>query len=261
MPTPADSPIAALRSGHDDLLAIVAALSADDLRRPSVATEWDLSQVLGHLGSGAVIGLGALEAGLAGEANPGMEFNRQVWARWDAMDADQRAAEFVPANTALVEKYESLDDATRESLRIDLGFLPAPVDVATAVRFRLNEFALHSWDVRATLDPSATVRAEAVPELLDQIGALLGWIGKADRLGRAASLAVTLTDPDRSFGLLIGDGVALGEVPAAPDGALTLPAEAWLRLLTGRLRAEHTPDAVTTSGVSLDELRAVFPGF
>jgi uncharacterized protein (TIGR03083 family) len=263
MPTSADATVSALRTGHDDLLDVVRGLSPDDLRRQSVANEWDVSQVLSHLGSGAVISLAALEASLEGRPNPGTDFNKDVWARWDAMGPYERAAEFVPANTALVERYEGLDDATRESLRVDLGFLPQPIPVAAAGNFRLSEFALHSWDVRATFDPAATVRPEAVAPLQDHVGGLLGWIAAPEALGgRSVTVAVTTSDPDRTLGLSLGEGASLGEVPAAPDATLTLPAEAWLRLLTGRLRPEHTPDGVRADGdVDLDTLRRVFPGF
>jgi len=258
----ADATIDALRSGHDDLVGVVRSLSPDDLTRPSVATEWDLSQVISHLGSGAVIGLGALEAALAGDPPPGTDVNKAVWARWDAMSPQERADGFVAANTGLVERYEGLDAATRESLRVDLGFLPEPIDVASAGRFRLNEFALHSWDVRASFDPVAAVRPEAVPPLLEHVGGLLGWIGKADRLGRPATVRVTTSDPERVLGLSIADGVTLGDAPDDADATLDLPAEAFLRLVTGRLRPEHTPAGVTTSGsVDLDDLRRVFPGF
>ena len=41
---------------------------------------------------------------------------------------------------------------------------------------------------------------------------------------------------------------------------LTLPAEAFVRLIYGRLDADHTPP-VKNAGVELDELRPIFPGF
>lgn len=263
MPTLADTTISALRSGHDDLADLVAGLSADDLALTSGATQWDLSQVLSHLGSGAVIGLAALDASQAGDPNPGNDFNKSVWARWDAMSAQERADGFIENNSALTERYEALDAATREGLRVDLGFLPQPVDVATAAGFRLSELALHSWDARVTFDPGATVRPEAYPLLLDSVGMRLGWIGHAEALdGRTATLHVTTADPSRDFGLTIADGVRLGAVPDAADGTLSLPAEAWLRLVSGRLRSEHTPPSVEVTGpVSLDTLRAVFPGY
>lgn len=263
MPTIADATISALRSGHDDLAELVTGLSADDLARTSGSTEWDVSQVLSHLGSGAVIGLATLDASQAGDPNPGNGFNQSVWARWNAMSAQERADGFLESNAALTERYGGLDDATRASLQVDMGFLPQPVDVATAAGFRLNELAVHSWDARVPFDPSATVRPEAYPLLLDRLAMTLGWVGHAEALdGRTATLHVTTTDPDRDFGLTVADGVRMGEVPDAADGTLRLPAEAWLRLVSGRLRPEHTPATVEVTGtVDLDSLRAVFPGY
>jgi len=263
MTSTADATIEALRTGHDDLAALVASLTPEQLTGPSAASDWDLSQVLSHLGSGAVIALAGLEAALAGNGNPGPEFNKSVWARWDAMTPQQRADGFVAASLGLVQRYESLDADTRATLKIDMGFLPEPVDVATAAGFRLNEFALHSWDVRVVFDPAATIRPEATPLLLDRVGFLLGWIAKPAALeGRRAALRVQLTGPERGFGLTLGESVSLGDAPGEPDGVLTAPAEAWLRLATGRLAPQHTPAEVELTGpVDLDTLRRVFPGF
>jgi uncharacterized protein (TIGR03083 family) len=262
--SPADQTIAALRSGHDDLAARVRAMRPDDLTGPSGAGEWDISQVISHLGSGAEIGLATLDAALGRAGAPDGDFNKGVWARWDAMTPAERAEGFPRADEELVDRYESLDAATRSDLRIDLGFLPQPVDVATAAGFRLMEFALHAWDVEVGSDPGATVAPEAVPLLLDRLGSLLGFVARPDALaGRRATLAVTLTDPDRSFGLDLGDTVTLTDTPARPDGVLRAPAEAWVRLATGRLAPEHTPATVTLTGgpFDLNDLRRVFPGF
>ena len=260
----ADQVINALQSGHDDLAPLIAALTTDQLGGPSAATEWSIAQVLSHLGSGAVIALATLDAALEGHPNPGGEANQVVWARWNAMEPQQQADEFVVADTALLARYDSIDAATRSSLQVDLGFLPAPVSLATAARFRLNEFALHSWDVRVALDPSATVRPEAVPLLLDQVVLMLGWLAKPAALqGRSVQLRVDLRDPASSFGLTLAEaGCGIGEAPEAPDGVLTLPAEAWLRLVYGRLSSDHTPADVTVDGdLTLETLRQVFPGF
>jgi len=263
MTTLADQTIAALRSGHDELAALVRDLDPKDLIRPSGASEWQVSQVLSHLGSGAEINLAGLNVALSGAPALDSEFNKGVWARWDAMPPVEHADGFLEANQRLVEQYESLDADARESLRIDLGFLPEPVDIATASGFRLTEFALHQWDVEVSLNRYATVAPEAVPLLLDRAGFMLGWIGKPDALaGRQATLALRLSDPDRSLGLRLSDRVELTDVPEQPHGELVAPAEVWLRLATGRLAPEHTPDGVTVTGrVSLDDLRRVFPGF
>jgi len=260
----ANQAITALRTGHSELAALVGGLSPDDLTRTSGAAKWDISQVLSHLGSGAEITLVTLEAALENVGSPGIEFNQTVWARWNAMAPTERAASFLRANEAVVQRFETLDDSTKDQLRIDLGFLPQPVDVATAATLRLSEFALHTWDVKIAFDPAAVLATEAVPLLLDQLSMLIGFLGHADVLdGRATTLAVHTIAPDRSFGLDLHDTVCLVDTPQEPGGVLSTPAEAWLRLTAGRLAPQHTPPSVQLTGdtLTLDDLRRVFPGF
>lgn len=260
----ADAVVAALRSGHDGLAALVTRFSDDDLAKPSAAAEWDISQVLSHLGSGAEIGQATLNAALGdGQPNGGMDFARSVWARWDAAGRRERADGFLRENAALTELYESL--APRDDLRIDMGFLPAPVDLATAGRFRLTELTLHSWDVRAGFDPAATLAPEAVAHLAPAVGQMLGMIGRPEPLnGAKAVIRVTTTDPGSVLALRLGDQISVGsgDVPVQADGELALPAEAWVRLVTGRLGPAYTPAGVTATGAAdLDLLRKVFPGY
>jgi uncharacterized protein (TIGR03083 family) len=260
----ADQTIKALRSGHDDLAAMVRGFTADDLARRSGASDWDVSQVLSHLGSGAEIGLAALEGALDGSGNPSGDFNQSVWARWDDMSREERAEAFAEANDRALRRFEGLDEQTRENLRIDLGFLPAPVDVTTAAGMRLNEYAHHAWDVRAAFDPKATLAPEAVSLLFEQASMLIGFTGRSDAIeGRPVTIEVHTTAPDRSFGLAVNDKVSVVETAGSPGGVLNAPAEWWLRLATGRHAPEYTPDTVTFTSetITLDDLRRVFPGF
>ncbi|GAA4623417.1 maleylpyruvate isomerase family mycothiol-dependent enzyme [Actinoallomurus vinaceus] len=275
----ADRNIEALRTGHDLLAARVRGFGEADLTRPSGASEWDVSQVLSHLGSGAEIFLAVLDGALSGEGHPGGEFAQTVWARWDAMSPTERAEAFVRSNDVLVTRYEELDAATRKELRIDMGFMPVPVDVATATGLRLSEFTHHTWDIEVAFDPGATLSPEGTDLLIDHAGMLVGFLGKADALGgRQVTLAIRTTAPEREFGLDVRDPVALAErgsdqetrpavalveSPDRPDGVLTAPGEWWLRLVTGRHAPAHTPDSValTSDAITLDDLRRVFPGF
>jgi uncharacterized protein (TIGR03083 family) len=260
----ADATIAALRSGFDELATLVSGLGNDELANPTGASEWDVSQVLSHLGSGAEIAQNTLQVALEGKPNPGIDFNRTIWARYDGASRRERADWFLRANEALTQSYESLNEETRDTLRVDLGFLPAPVDVATAAGFRLNELALHSWDVRVGLDPAATVAPEAAAILAGRVGGLAGFLGKPAPLGgKTAVIAVTTTDPALDFRLHLAEPIAISPgVPEQPDGTLTLPAEAWVRLVYGRLKPPYIPASITTSGAAdVDLLRQVFPGF
>ena len=260
----ADTVITALRAGYDGLAERVSGFSDDDLAGPSGAAEWDISQVLSHLGSGAEIMRAAFQAALDGEPNPGPGFNQAVWDKWNAMSGREHADGFLEANQALLALLESLDARTRDTLRLDLGFLPAPADVATAARLRLSEFTMHSWDIQAGSGELATLPADATAALLHGEPSLIAWIGKADPLnGRHAVIAVTTTEPVSVFALRLQAPIGVDfDVPEQPDGTLTLPAEAWLRLAAGRLAPRHTPASVVTTGAAdLDLLRQVFPGY
>ncbi|MET7332269.1 maleylpyruvate isomerase family mycothiol-dependent enzyme [Nonomuraea sp. NPDC005650] len=260
----ADTVIAALRTGHDTLAGLVSGFSDDDLARSSGAADWDISQVLSHLGSGAEIARAVLQAALDDRPHPGPDFNQTVWDKWNARTRRERADAFLQTSQTLIAFYESLDAGTREKLRIDLGFLPAPVDLATAARMRLNEFALHSWDVRVGFDEHATLAPDASAALLHGKPDLLAWLGKADQLdGRSAVLQVTTTEPASVFALRLETPISVDfDVPEQPDGAIALPAEAWLRLVSGRLAPRYTPSEVTATGAAdLDLLRSVFPGY
>jgi uncharacterized protein (TIGR03083 family) len=264
MTSKAERAIGALRTGYDTLAELIGGFQPDDLVRPSGgASEWKVADVLSHLGSGAEINLAALEGALDGTGLPPSDFNTTTWDRWNAMSPADQASNFLTANEKLIQRYEGLDDQQLTDLRIDLGYMPEPIDVASAASARLTEFALHSWDVRVTFDEAAEVAPEARDLLLDNIGPLLGWTGKADQLDQPATLTIHTTAPDGTFGLSITDSVQLTETPAGDDGVLTVPAEFFLRLVTGRHTPNHTPEGVTLTSntLTLDALRKVFPGF
>lgn len=265
MSSAADPAIRALRDVHDDLVARVARASDTDLVRPSGASQWSVAQVLSHLGSGAEIAGAGLAAALAGSAPPEQASYQAVWDRWNAMTPREQADGCVASDAALVQRYESLDDSSRNSLRIQLPFLPEPVGLDLTCALRLNESTLHGWDVAVADDQAVGLHPTAVPVLLGALSGplsfLVGFLGKGT--GTGAVLAVSAVDPDRLLTLRVGEQVSLQPDPASTsDGTLTLPAEALLRLLTGRLGEEYTPAGVEVTGpLDLAALRATFPGF
>jgi uncharacterized protein (TIGR03083 family) len=257
METSPDPWIGALRYSHDRLQTLVGPLDLDQLEQRSYASEWSIAQVLSHLGSQAEIFGLFLEAGLAGQDPPGREAFGPIWATWNAKDPKAQAAEGLRADEVAVERFEDVDPEQKAQLR--LALFGMDLDLAGLARMRVSEHAIHTWDVAVALDPAATVAPEAVGLLIDTVGPLVARSAKPD--GKQRRLQVSTTDPERHFILATGNAVSLTESDHE-DGLpeLRLPAEAFVRLVYGRLGPSHTPP-VETDGVDLDDLRPLFPGF
>jgi uncharacterized protein (TIGR03083 family) len=257
METSPDPWIDALRYSHDRLRSLVGPLDLDQLEQPSYASEWSIAQVLSHLGSQAEIFGLFLEAGLTGQEPPGREAFAPIWDTWNAKDPQAQAAEGLQADQVAVQRFEDVDPEQKAQLR--LALFGMDLDLAGLARMRVSEHAIHTWDVAVALDPSATIAPDAVGLLIDTVGQLAARSAKPD--GKQRRLQVSTTDPERHFILETGDAVSLTESDHE-DGLpeLRLPAEAFVRLVYGRLGPSHTP-AVETESVDLDDLRGLFPGF
>jgi uncharacterized protein (TIGR03083 family) len=249
--------IDALRRSHERLRAVAGPLDADQLRRQSYAAEWSIAQVLSHIGSQAEIFGLFLDAALSGQDPPGPEAFGPIWERWNAKNPEDQAADALRADETVTARFESLDDEQRK--RIALKLFGMDFDATGLARMRLGEHAVHTWDIAVALDPAATLAPDAVGLLIDTLGQLVARAGKPG--GAPRRLHVSTTSPVRHFTLETGETVTL-----APSGyseglpELALPAEAFIRLVYGRLDPAHTPPVETTRA-DLDELRQVFPGF
>jgi uncharacterized protein (TIGR03083 family) len=261
--TETDRWIEALRIEQDQLAARVRALRPDEVAGPSACTDWSIAQVLGHLGSGSEIMGATLNAALRG-ADPEPTDNQAIWDRWNAMSPTEQAAGFLDFSERIVATLEGLDADDRANLRFDITFLPEPADAATVAALRLNELTLHSWDVLVMDDPATPLTPSSVDLLVDRAGILIGYIGHPEVIEpRPVTLEVVTEAPARQIGLELADKAAIVESPVdAEAGRVTLPAEAFLRLVAGRLTPEHTPAGITVDGpIDLDQLRQVFPGY
>ena len=250
--------IAALRTGHDRLAAFVSGADDDDLTHRSMGTDWSVAQVLSHLGSSAEIGLASIEgAPIENEA---------VWDRWNAKGPADMARSAIAADERVVDWYEALSDDELTSRQVRMSFLPAPIPALTASGFRLSELALHSWDVFASFDPTATLAPDATELLLEVLPMMMGFTGRfrprETRPPGETTIGVTTTDPERQYELQIGDSIELRPATGGPtSGSLTLPAEALLRLAAGRLPRDREAGATIDGALTLDQLRTAFPGY
>ena len=251
--------ISALHASHERVAALVADLDVAGIEAPSYDSEWSIGQVLSHMGSQAQIFELFLEAGLGEHPVPGNEVFPPIWDVWNDKSPLQWRDDFLVASATEVEKYASLDDATIDGFRISMFGMD--LDISGLVRMRLAEHAVHAWDVAVALDPTATVRPDAVDLLLDGLGTTAARGGKPQ--GESFRVRVGTTDPQRDLVVSVGESVSIdaAEADDAYDGSVDLPAEAFLRLVYGRLDREHAPAHAESGSRGVADLRSVFPGF
>jgi uncharacterized protein (TIGR03083 family) len=251
-----DKALAALQHSRDRLAAIAGSLTGDEVERPSYHS-WSIAQVLSHLGSGAEIFGLRLAAGFPGGSAPGDDEIHPIWDRWNAKPPQQQVRDALVADDELVGRLVEAAAADDGSWRLEL--FGSEQDLAGLAQMRLGEHTLHTWDVAVALDPTAVLPDDAVALLVDRLATLVAWTGRAQP---GLRVRVETTAPDRVF-LLAAAGERV-ELTATDPGAglppLRLPAEALVRLVYGRLDADHTPDGVQADGVDLDDLRKTFPG-
>ncbi len=251
--------IATLRNSHERLASVVVRLTPEQLRSQSYDTDWTVAQVLSHIGSGAEISLMMLPGALGQSEPVGPEAFRPVWDRWNAKSPDEQAADALVSDSKHISHLEELSNDDLAS--ISLPFLGRKLDSVGLVGLRLSEHALHTWDVAVSFDPAATVSADAVHLLIDNVPGFL-----APRLGVVPDVPfrarIRTTDPERDYLLDAGDPITMTDWPGnGADVEVTMPSEALLRLAYGRLDAEHTPAAVQADQTDLERLRRMFPGF
>lgn len=250
-----DTPASVLRASVGRLDELVSGLDAAQLDSPSYCDEWSIAQVLSHLGSGAVISLRGLQDVRAGTTVP-EGFNSSVWDEWNAKTPRAQADDALVADEALVDALEGVDASERERLTFPMG--PLSLGFDELVGLRLNEHTFHSWDIAVVLDESVGLPGDATALVVDNLSLIARFSGRPD--GQERTIGIRATDPRRDIALRLSvDGVEVGagEPGQAPD--LELPAEAFCRLVYGRLDPDHTP-RFTGDAALLDTLRAVFPG-
>ena len=132
------------------------------------------------------------------------------------------------------------------------------LDFAQFVAMRLNEHALHTWDIEVAGNPTATIPQQAAELIVDNLDLIARFTGKPTG-ATTTTITVATTDPVRRFTVdLTPEAVTFGPSTNTGQTDLQLPAEAFARLVYGRLDPAHTPAG--DHGPAIDVLRQVFPG-
>jgi len=248
--------LTALRSSVDRLAALARPLSDDALHQHAYPSTWSIADVLSHVGSSAVIFQRRLDDSLDGRQTPD-EFVQGVWDEWDHKSSRAKADDGLAADEAFMHRLEEV--APDDRSRVSVQFGPVTFDWRQVTEARLNEHLLHEWDVHVALEPAAPLATDGVALVVDN----LDLIGRytAQPVAPDRTITVATTDPERTFAITIETThVDFAAVDRVADPHVTMPAEAFIRLVYGRLDVDHTPGSVEGDREALDQLRQVFPG-
>jgi uncharacterized protein (TIGR03083 family) len=248
--------LAALDRSVARLAQLARTLDDADVTGQAYPAEWTIAQTFSHLGSGAEIMRRRVESIIAGRELPG-DFMQEVWDEWNARSPVAQRDDAGASDAALMAVLHGATDAQRAAFTMSLG--PFELDFDGMIGMRLNEHALHTWDIAVAVDPAASLPQEVVPALLGNLDIPLRFGAKPTGVER--TVAITTTDPERHISVAMSvDAVATDLDAADGPSDVTLPAESFVRLVYGRLDAAHTP-LVGGDAEALDDVRAAFPGF
>lgn len=251
----------ALRSSHERLVAALDKVDDEHVSDPSYDDEWSIAQVASHLGSGADIFSLLLDAGLRQQPAPGLDQFKPVWEIWNTKSAVQQSRDAPRADASFVNRLARLP--TDEWERWHLDFFGAEQTLPELLLMRLGEHAVHTWDIEVVLDPAATLPGDATSLIIESLPRLVERVGKGTP--QPVTVHVLTSRPEREFVLSCTTDAArltLGPPTSTPTAMLRVTADAFVRLIYGRLDSDHTaPGSVEAHGVALDTLRAAFPGF
>jgi uncharacterized protein (TIGR03083 family) len=246
--------VEALRSSVARLHSLVAEMDTDDLTRRAYPAQWSIADVLSHLGSGAVITKRRLDDAVADIATPD-DLAPSVWEEWNAKSPDAKRDDALAADAELLDGIDAVTPQERSSFTSEMG--PMTLDFEQFVAMRLNEHVLHTWDIEVIDDPTSTPPQQPAALVVDNLQLIARFT--ATPTGDTRTITITTTEPDRGFTVdLSPDAVNFSPTPPEPAADLMLPAEAFVRLVYGRLDPEHTPAGA--EGSALAVLRRAFPG-
>ena len=249
------TPLEALRASVGRFAALVTPLG-ERVTLHAFPTEWTIADVASHLGSSAVIFQRRLDAGLAG-GDVTDDLAPRVWAEWDAKSPAAKVHDALVVDAAFTTRLETATPDERSRVSMSMG--PLTWDWDQVVGGRLNEHLVHEWDVAVALDPDATLAADGVAHMIDHVELIARWTARP--AGEPRQVTIRTTGPDRAFAVTVrADGVDFATTPAESAPTLTMPAEALIRLVYGRLDADHTSASVVGDAAALDQLRLVFRG-
>ena len=239
-------------------------LSPNDLRRHSACDAWAVRDVAGHLTNRAERQIASMTRGRKGDADPPPGFSAPSdMMAMSAANADADIAYAISLGEELVPTFErhyrelhmllnsfSGDDWRCACWHPRRGTMTAREYVSQ----RIQELAVHDWDIRSAFDPQAPLHPDAVPVLL---GMSAHWLRSAynpgnDPPSEEIRYHFALSDAEPIDVLVKLDGVQIGAGlhpnPDDLDMLVACNANTYLLLAYGRIDVDTAANNLVAIG-------------
>ena len=260
-----------------DIRKSLGELTPEQWELPSACAEWQVQDVVSHLIGGADRQAGSMERGRSGDSNAPAGFIPQVAEERSTSNALRDIERRYQLEGRLLEafdtSYEDLFQQFEEMANLSWDTLcwhasSGPMTADAYVGLRIQELAIHGFDIRSAFQSNAGLDPLCVPVLLDMTPRWLGMCFRPTR--RLANPVVYGFDVDswKARLTVTGDGFKMDLKTAqhTQDADLTLSAtgEQYLLFTYGRLTAADGMHlgrlAVTGEMAHLDQFEVWFKG-
>ena len=153
----------------------------------------------------------------------------EIWDRWNAKSPQEQATDAMVADAALVEKFEQVSKANLPTLHA----YGSKMTLEEFTAMRLDEHIVHTWDVEAGLDSSATIDPARLPYMLERLETAAGRSAISQR--QPWTVRIALRNPATRFRLRLGETTQLTHDKESSPPDAVLSAETFVRLIFGRV--------------------------
>ncbi len=239
-------------------------LSQDDLRRHSACDAWTVRDVAGHLTNRAERQMASMTRGRQGDSAPPAGFSAPADnMAMSAANADADIAYSISLGDELVPTFEQhyrelhllLNSFGGDDWRCDCWHPRRGTMTAREyVSQRIQELAVHDWDIRSAFDPQAALHPDAIPVLL---GMSERWLRSAYNPGDDPPQGeiryhFALSDADPIDVLVQSEGVQVGvglhPNPDDLDMVVACNANTYLLLAYGRIDVDTAANSLVAIG-------------
>ena len=239
-------------------------LSQSDLRRHSACDAWTVRDVAGHLTNRAERQITSMTRGRRGDSAPPPGFSAPADnMAMSAANADADIAYSISLGDELIPTFERhyrelhllLSNFSGDDWRCDCWHPRRGTMTAREyVSQRIQELAVHDWDIRSAFDPQAALHPDAIPVLL---GMSERWLRSAynpgdDPPAREIRYHFALSDADPIDVLVqpagVQVGVGLHPNPDDLDMVVACNANTYLLLAYGRIDVDTAANSLVAIG-------------